>query len=206
MSALPGLGETHPAIVRRPPVVGSAADQPCVGTGRRAASGSEVRVRLSPAGLEALARSEVAPRVLDRVAEALGLEIDALNAVGREEYLESIATPLDPRAEDPSEPILGGILGFVYDAFRLDHPKPSQHELRGFVSRAAEGIERGMRDAMKLLRAFSSRRAEFEAESARTLQRVRSGLDRFAERMRSTPASEDDAGGTASLGAILSDR
>jgi hypothetical protein len=159
-----------------------------------------VRVRLSSAGLEALARSEVAPRVLDRVAESLDLETGALNAAGREEYLESIATPLDPRAEDPAEPILGGILGFLYDAFRLDHPEPSLHELRGFVSRAVEGTERGMRDAMELLRAFCSRQAELEAESAHTLQRVRSGLDRFAERMLSTPASRDEAEGTVPSG------
>ena len=132
----------------------------------------------------------MAPRVLDRIAEALGLESGALDAAGRDEYLESIANPLDPGAENSAEPILGGILGFLYDAFRLDHPEPSRHELRGFVSQAVKGTERGMRDAMDLLRAFSTREAELQAEIAHTLQGVREGLDGFEK--HSTPAPHGD--------------
>jgi hypothetical protein len=177
-------------------VVETGEERPYGDAPGREATGSAVRVRLSPAGREALARSEVAPRILDRVAEALGLETDALDAAGREEYLESIATPLDPRSEDTAEPILGGILSFVYDAFRLEHPDPSREQVRGFVARAVRETERGMHDAIDLLRAFTAREAELEAESARTLESVRAGLQRFEAHMRSIPASQDDEAGT----------
>ncbi len=98
MPVLPAAAKTSPEVARRPPVVETGADRPRVGIDRRTFRGSDVRVRLSSAGREALARSQVAPRVLDRVTEALGLQRDALDAAGREEYLESIATPLDPAA------------------------------------------------------------------------------------------------------------
>jgi hypothetical protein len=196
MPVLPAAAKTSPAVVHRPPVVETGGERPYGGAARREATGSAVRVRLSPDGREALVRSELAPRILDRVAEALGLETDALDAAGREEYLESIATPLDPRSEDTAEPILGGILSFVYDAFRLEHPDPSHEQVRGFVARALRGTERGMHDAMDLLRAFTARGAELEAESTHTLESVRAGLERFEARMRSIPASQDDEAGT----------
>jgi hypothetical protein len=185
-------------------VVETGADRPQVGTSRRALRGSDVQVRLSSAGREALARSQVAGRVLDRVTEALGLEKDALDAAGREEYLESIATPANPAAADAAGPVLGGILGFVYDAFRLENPDPSRHELRGFVARAVQGTDRGMRDAMDLLRAFSAREAELEAERARTLQRVREALESFADASTSPSAERD--GSTPPPGVTTSPR
>lgn len=196
MPVLPAAAKTSPEVVRRPPVVETGADRPRVGIDRRVFRGKDVRVQLSSAGREALARSQVAPRILERVVEALGLEREALDAAGREEYLESIATPLDPTAANAAEPVLGGILGFVYDAFRLEHPEPSRHELRGFVARAVEGAERGMRDAMDLLRAFSAREAELDAERASMLQRVRDGLASFEK--RALPPAADEGGGGAS--------
>lgn len=196
MPVLPAAAKTSPEVARRPPVVETGADRPRLGIDRPTFRGSDVRVQLSSAGREALARSQVAPRVLDRVTEALGLKRDALDAAGREEYLESIATPLDPTAATAAEPVLGGILGFVYDAFRLDHPEPTRHELHGFVARAMEGAERGMRDAMDLLRAFSARQADLEAERASMLQRLREDLESFER--GSMPAAVDEGGAPAS--------
>lgn len=200
MPALHEVANTGFAIIRPPPVLGTDGERPHTEVMRSAAPGSAVRVRVSSAGREALARSEVAPRILDRVAEALDLEAEALDAAGREEYLESIAIPTDSPLEDIAEPILGGILGFVYAAFRLERPDGGRDEVRSFVERAVQGAERGMRDAMDLLRAFHNRQTELKEESALTLESVRAGLDRFEAHVRSIPAFPDDGAGAPPSG------
>ena len=200
MPVLHEVANTGPLIVRPPPVLGTEGERPHTEVTQRPAPEAAVQVRLSSAGREALARSEVAPRILDRVAEALDLEAEALDAAGREEHLESIAIPPDAPMEDTVKPILNGILGYVYAAFRLERP----NEVQSFVERAVQGVERGMHDAMDLLRAFHSREAALEEESTLALESVRAGLDRFEERMQSLPAFPDDEAGAPPSGVTSS--
>ena len=85
-----------------------------------------------------------------------------------------------------------------------EDPESGRPHVRGFVARAVRGTERGMHDAMELLRAFTSREAELEAESTRTLRSIRAGLERFVDDLQSIPALREDEAGTPTSGVTTS--
>ncbi len=139
------------------------------------------RVEISMAARESLARSEVATRTLDRVAEELALDEEQLDAAGRESFQESSWTPQDLSTAATADRIFTGIISYVYDAFQLERPNPSREQIEEFVGAAHRGLDRGLRDAASLLLAFGARRDAVAAERAETFEAVRDAVVRFAE-------------------------
>jgi len=137
------------------------------------------RVEISLAGQAALVRSETTQRVLDAVARELGLSVASQEQAGRADFLDRVRSPRDLSPEASARRIYEGIIGYLYEAFRLEHPNPRRQQIEEFVDASSRGLDRGLRDAASLLLAFGARREELAAERDETFRRVRDLLVRF---------------------------
>ena len=154
-----------------------------------------VHVQISDAGRQALARSRVASVTLAAIEDELGVEPGAMEETEREAYLEQLRESQEAReatSERAADGILGGILGYVYDAFQLENPDAGSEELERFREGVSQGLDRGLRDAMDLMRAFSARQDEVRALREESLERVRAGLEGFVEKESATLLAEQE--------------
>lgn len=158
-----------------------------------------VQVRISGDGRQALVRSRMAPLTLSAIEEELGIESDKLRETEREAYLEELREAREQSTEGTADGILGGIIGYMYDAFQLERPDAGREELERFMSGVDQGLQRGLRDAMDLMRAFATRQDELRVEREEALARVRAGLESFAQREAQPLLGEARAGGKDAL-------
>ncbi len=107
---------------------------------------------------------------------------DALSAfeeAGRSDYLDSIANPTDLSAEATADRILGGITGYIFQAFQLDNPDATAEEFEGFFAEVTRGFEQGFAEALDVIQAAGALTDDFDADVHRTADLVREGLAQF---------------------------
>lgn len=121
--------------------------------------------------------------------EAMGL----FEQAGRSEYLDSIANPTDLSAEATAGRILGGITGYIFDAFKLGNPDATAEEFEAFFAQVTKGFEQGFSEALDILGGMGALTDEVNKDVHRTAEIVREGLAKFhdeATSMFTTPGVE----------------
>jgi len=145
-------------------------------------------VRLSQQALEIDAQQQLLSRLLARVEQKVSSSEDGFEQSGRSEYLEKIATATDLSPQATAERILGGVTGYIYGAFRLQHPRMTHEDFDRFESEVRRGFERGLAEARELLEAIQALDGALAGEIDQTERIVREGLERFfgeeGERLR----------------------
>ncbi len=159
----------------------------------KTAAGGSAAVRFSQRAHRLDAQQQLLSRLLTNVEQKVSGADDVFEQAGRSEYLEKIASPSDLSPEATAGRILGGITGYIYGAFRLQHPKMTSEDFERFESEAMRGFEQGMGEARELLEAIEVLDGKLAGEIGETERLVREGLDRFfgeeSERLRRAKAS-----------------
>jgi hypothetical protein len=104
---------------------------------------------------------------------------DPFAQAGRADYLESVSNPSDLSAEATAGRILGGITGYIFGAFQLQHDKIGHDELEDFRDQVMRGFKRGMGEARQVLGAIDKLDDSLASEIGETERLVLDGLDKF---------------------------
>lgn len=119
-----------------------------------------------------------------------------LERAGRSDYLASIANPTDLSPEATSERILGGITGYIYEAYKLKNPDLDEAKLADFQAQVNKGFDTGMSEARRIITSMSLLDDATATNIGKTELLVRQGLEDFfkaeLERLRGTDTSERD--------------
>ncbi len=119
-----------------------------------------------------------------------------LERAGRGDYLASVANPTDLSPEATAGRILGGITGYIYDAYKLQHPDLDAGGFAQFQTQVMRGFETGLHEAKSIIAAVGLLDEKLGAQIGQTETLVRDGLDAFFTRERerlSAPADESTA-------------
>ena len=123
-----------------------------------------------------------------------------MERAGRSDYLASVANPTDLSPEATAGRILGGITGYIYEAYKLQHPDLDAGGLAEFQTQVMRGFETGLKEAKAIIAAVGILDEKLGAEIGQTEARVREGLDAFFTRERerlSTPSGTTTDAATA---------
>ena len=119
-----------------------------------------------------------------------------MERAGRSDYLASVANPTDLSPEATAGRILGGITGYIYEAYKLQNPDLDVGGLAQFQSQVMRGFETGLKDAKAIIAAVGILDDKLGAQIGQTESLVRDGLDAFFARERerlSAPAEDATA-------------
>jgi hypothetical protein len=154
-------------------------------------------VALSNRARAADAQRSILEKALSGMEEQLSRD-DLFAEAGRADYLESVSNPTDLSAEATSERILGGITGYIYGAFRLQHDEIGHDELESFREQVMRGFERGMGEARQILGAIDVLDDTLASQIGETDRLVRDGLERFfADQAAAIDARSNHSEGTS---------
>jgi hypothetical protein len=135
-------------------------------------------VALSSRARAADAQRSILEKALSGMEEQFSQD-DLFAEAGRADYLESVSQPTDLSAQATAGRILGGITGYIFGAFRLQHDEIGHEELESFREQVMQGFERGMGEARQVLGAIDVLDDELSSEIDETDRLVRDGLEQF---------------------------
>lgn len=162
-----------------------------------AARDGEDRVSLSPAARQL----QVTTTLLRQPLEATEAQINQLledsyaqllERAGRSDYLASVANPTDLSPEATAGRILGGITGYIYEAYKLQNPDLDAGGLAKFQTQVMRGFETGLGEAKSIIAAMGILDDKLGAEIGQTESLVREGLDAFFTRERERLSAPPD--------------
>jgi hypothetical protein len=183
-----------------PPIAGAPAPALKSGTPNAPRSSGEraiaqrpepdTRIELSPEAARLRDQRSLLRTALQATEEDVARVLRArFDEAGRADYLTSIAQPDDLSPEATAERILGGITGYIYRAFRRSRPEANGDDLAEFERGVRSGLERGMKEARRVLAGLRALDVELARGLDRTQSLVASGLERFFAREREAAAA-----------------
>ncbi len=104
---------------------------------------------------------------------------ELLERAGRSDYLASIANPDDRSPEATAGRILGGVTGYIYDAYKLQNPDMDAAQLEKFQVQAIKGFEQGLGEAKQIIEAMGMLDGSMSSNIGKTEALVRSGMADF---------------------------
>jgi len=107
-----------------------------------------------------------------------------MERAGRSDYLASVANPTDLSPEATAGRILGGITGYIYEAYKLQNPEFDVGRLEQFQTQVMRGFETGLGEAKSIIKAVGMLDDKLGEQIGQTEAKVREGLDAFFTRER----------------------
>ncbi|MCP3984477.1 MAG: hypothetical protein GY723_08805 [bacterium] len=158
-------------------------------SGAHASRVREDAIDISPHAVNA----QILAKWQEKMAESLITDLDPnqflFEEAGKSDYLESIANPTELSSEATAGRILGGIKGFIYGAFRMQHPDMTEEDFEYFQSEVMKGFEQGISEAREILTALGALDERLATDVVETERLVRGGLDEFFTQEREQFAS-----------------